>query len=298
MGVADAVRLVLLAAVWGGAFLCLRIGAPVFGPAHLTAARLALAAVFLLLVALGLRRRLPPLAAWRHFLILGALNSALPFLLFAYASRQLNASFMSILNALAPIYAAGLGAWWRGAPLTGRTLTGLALGVGGVAVLAWDNLALAGAGAGPALAAALVAPIFYACASLYAQQTAAIADPIDNAHGSMWAATLLILPVMALEPATGQAVNGSAWLALLALGVVCTGLAYLLYFQLIGRIGPTRTLTVTFLIPVFGVLWGAVFLGEPVGRTLLLGGMCVLAGIGLTNTRIGLPRATATGAAP
>lgn len=114
----------------------------------------------------------------------------------------------------------------------------------------------------------------------------------------MWAATLLILPVAALEPATGQAAGGSAWLALVALGVVCTGVAYLLYFQLIGRIGPTRTLTVTFLIPVFGVLWGAVFLGEPVGWTLLLGGAAVLAGIGLTNTRIALPRAKAAGAAP
>jgi drug/metabolite transporter (DMT)-like permease len=294
---ASAIRLVVLAALWGGAFLCLRIGAPVFGPAHLIAWRVILAAGFLLGVALMLRRPLPRMASWRHFLVLGAFNSALPFLLFAYAAQRLNASFMSILNALAPIYAAGLGTLWWGVPLTASAMAGLALGVLGVVILAWDNLAATGAVAWPALAAALLAPLFYAFASLYAQRAGSSNHAFDNAHGSMWAASLLTLPVALLEPATGREADMTVWLAVLALGILCTGLAFLLYFRLMVDIGPMRTLTVTFLIPVFGVLWGAVLLGEPVGWTLVLGGICVLTGIALANGRLPWLRSP-TGAAP
>jgi drug/metabolite transporter (DMT)-like permease len=290
---ASGIRLVVLAALWGGAFLCLRIGAPVFGPAHLIAWRMALAAGFLLGVALVLRRPLPRMGSWRHFLVLGAFNSALPFLLFAYAGQQLNASFMSILNALAPIYAAGLGMLWRGVPLAASAMAGLALGVLGVVILAWDNLAMTGMVAWPALAAALLAPLFYAFASLYAQRGGGATNAFDNAHGSMWAGSLLTLPLAALESPTGREAATSAWLAVFALGILCTGLAFLLYFRLMRDIGPTRTLTVTFLIPVFGVLWGAVLLGEPVGWTLVLGGICVLTGIALTNGRVPWLRATA-----
>ncbi|MGB7397052.1 MAG: DMT family transporter [Candidatus Macondimonas sp.] len=298
MDTASGIRLVLLAALWGGAFLCLRIGAPVFGPAYLTTWRVTLAAGFLLGAALLLRRPLPRMASWRHFLVLGALNSALPFLLFAYAGQRLNASFMSILNALAPIYAACLGMLWRGAPPTASAMAGLVLGLVGVVILAWDNLAVAGPVAWLALAAALLAPLFYAFASLYAQHGGGATSAFDNAHGSMWAAALLMLPVALLEPPTGRVADTTAWLAVLALGILCTGLAFLLYFRLMVDIGPMRTLTVTFLIPVFGVLWGAVLLGEPVGWTLVLGGICVLAGIALANGRVLWRRSAAAGAAP
>jgi drug/metabolite transporter (DMT)-like permease len=108
---------------------------------------------------------------------------------------------------------------------------------------------------------------------------------------------LLTLPVALLEPPTGREVDTTAWLAVLALGLLCTGLAFLLYFRLMRDIGPMRTLTVTFLIPVFGVLWGALLLGEPLGWTLVLGGLCVLMGIALANDFIPWPRA-AVGRAP
>jgi len=185
------------------------------------------------------------------------------------------------------------GMLWRGRAARGQCDGGPgARGCWGVVILAWDNLAMTGMVAWPALAAALLAPLFYAFASLYAQRGGAT-NAFDNAHGSMWAGSLLTLPLAALESPTGREADTSAWLAVFALGILCTGLAFLLYFRLMRDIGPTRTLTVTFLIPVFGVLWGAVLLSEPVGWTLVLGGICVLAGIALANGRVPWLRATA-----
>lgn len=281
MTTASLFRLLILSAIWGGSFLLIRIGAPAIGPVPLMEARVLLAALFLAAVALLLRRPLAWRAHWRHYLVIGLFNSALPFLLFGYAALTLSAAMLSILNATSPLWGALITAVWQRAPLGGRTLAGLALGIAGVGLLVgFDRIALQ-PGAGIAIAASLAAALCYAVASNYAKSARTV-EPFANAHGSMWAASLLIAPaLLAFPPATAPTAGIVALVA--ALGVVCTGVAYLLYFRLIEDIGAAPALTVTFLIPLFGTFFGWLVLGEAVGWHTLAGGGIVIAGTALVT---------------
>jgi uncharacterized membrane protein len=194
MDVASIFRLIALAAIWGSSFLFLRIGVPVFGPGVLIELRVGLAALFLWLVSRLLGRRPLLVQHWRHFLIIGLLNSALPFLLFAYAAQTLTASLLSILNSSAPIFGAIIVALWLRQPVSRSTALGLLLGMVGVATLVAGSSMVHGDGWGLALAAALAAPFCYGLASVYTKQSSLAVDPTDNAHGSMWAAAILVLP--------------------------------------------------------------------------------------------------------
>jgi drug/metabolite transporter (DMT)-like permease len=281
MNTANLLRLFALAAIWGGSFLFMRISAPVLGPAVLIEYRVLFAAVFLFAVGLVLKKRLALREHWKHYLILGFFNSALPFLLFAFAARTLSASVLSVLNATAPMWGALLGAAWSRQRIGARTAFGLVCGTAGVALLVGFDSVAARPGAGVALAAALLAAFSYSVASLYAKSAKSV-EPFANAHGSMWAATLLVVPALPFFPQTGEPTLGIMG-AVLALGVLCSGIAYLLYFRLIAEVGTTSALTVTFLNPVFGILWGALFLGEVVGWYTVAGSAIVLVGTALVT---------------
>jgi drug/metabolite transporter (DMT)-like permease len=281
MNTANLLRLILLAAIWGGSFLFMRIAAPVLGPAVLIEYRVGFAALFLALVGLFLKKRLDLRANWKHFLMLGFFNSALPFLLFAYAASTLTASVMAVVNATAPMWGALLGAAWTRQPVDMRVALGLALGTGGVALLVGFDPVTTRPGAAIAIVAVLMAAISYSVASLYAK-TAKSVEPFANAHGSMWAAALLVLPLVPFFPAPGQPTVGIMGAAL-ALGILCSGIAYILYFKLIDEVGTTSALTVTFLSPVFGILWGVLFLGETIGWYTIAGSAIVLAGTALVT---------------
>lgn len=281
MNTANMLRLVLLAAIWGSSFLFMRIAAPVLGPAVLIEYRVGFAAVFLAIVGVILKKRLDLRANWKHYLILGLLNSAFPFLLFAFAARTLSASVLSVLNATAPMWGALIGALWSRQAISGRSALGLILGTAGVALLVGFDQVTSRPGAGIAIAAALVAAVSYSVASAYAK-TAKSVEPFANAHGSMWAATLLVIPVLPFFPAPAEPTIGIMGAAL-ALGVLCSGIAYILYFKLIQDVGPTSALTVTFLNPLFGILWGALFLGEVVGWHTILGAAIVITGTALVT---------------
>ena len=292
MDAASISRLFLLAAIWGASFLFMRIGVPAFGPVALIMFRVGIAAAFLWLVARGCRHALGLGRNWQHYLIIGVLNSAVPFLFFAYAAQSLPASLLAILNATSPLFGAVVGAIWLRTPVTGAVALGLCCGLAGVAVLVGHNLTLTGNADWPAIAAGLLAPLSYSLASIYTRARPGLATPFGNAHGSMWMATLVVLPLFLLAPVR-HAPDAGDWAAVSVLAVVCTGAAYLLYFRLIDDVGPTRALSVTFLIPVFGVLWGVLFLDETVGWHTLLGGALILTGIALTAGIIGLRRQTA-----
>jgi drug/metabolite transporter (DMT)-like permease len=279
MSTASIVRLVALAAIWGGAFLIIRIAAPVLGPVFLIQCRVTLGALFLSVVAIATGRRLNVREHWPRYLILGALNAAVPFLLYAYAAQTLSASVMSILNATAPVWATLIGAVALRRPLERRTVLGLALGVTGVGAVAGVDSDALQAGVQSAIGACLVAALSYGVAATYAR-SAASADAFPSVLGGMWAASLLLLPLTALSPPTQVPAPGII-AAVVVLGMLCTGFAFLLFFRLVRDIGAGAALTVTFLIPLFGISLGNFFLGERIGWNTVVGSALVIAGTAL-----------------
>ncbi len=275
-------ELLLLAAIWGGSFLFLRLCSPVLGALPLIALRVSIAALVLLPVLSHAGRRAQLRRHWRALAVVGLSNSALPFSLFAMGAEHLGAGFESILNATTPMWAALLGAVAFGAAITRAQTLGLFTGLVGVVVLVAGQ---ADAGPSGSLAAAglvLLAPVSYGFAVHYARRHLAQVDPLLTAFASQaWAALMLALPGAALWPA--GPVPGVVWAYVLALGVLCTAVAYTLYFRLLVKVGPAYAASVTFLIPVFGMLWGRMFLHEAITATMLLGCAIILAGTALAG---------------
>ncbi|WP_176679161.1 MULTISPECIES: DMT family transporter [Vibrio] len=269
-------KLIMLAAIWGGSFLFMRIAANPLGPAVLIEARVLCAAITLLLVSFYLKRKLSFNVHAKHFFILGLFNTALPFLFFAYAAQTLNASTLAILNSTAPIWAAIIGAIWTKTALESKVLLGLGIGVTGVCVLVgWDAMNIGQEAIIP-IFAAVMAAFSYGIASNYTK-TAPKVEAFNNAHGSMWAAVLIVLPFVFFIPMR-EAPDLTITTSVILLGAVCTGLAYLLYFNLINELGAPSALSVTFLIPVFGILWGNLFLDEAIGINTVVGSILVITG--------------------
>ncbi|MUK75360.1 EamA family transporter [Aliivibrio fischeri] len=265
-----------LAALWGGSFLFVRIAANPLGPAILIETRVAFAALTLLVVSFFLKKSLRFMSNIKHFLILGLFNSALPFLLFAYSAQVLNVSTLAILNSTAPIWGAIIGAVWTRTGLSKQVIFGLILGMIGVSVLVgWEAINIGDEAIIPIITA-LIGAFSYGVATNYAKNAPSV-EPFNNAHGSMWASVLLVLPLVPFMPAREE-VTSDIIAAVFALGAVCTGLAYLLYFRLIKELGASSALTVTFIIPVFGILWGYLFLGETVGVNAIIGTILVVIG--------------------
>ncbi|EDK31105.1 transporter, drug/metabolite exporter family protein [Vibrionales bacterium SWAT-3] len=254
----------------------MRIAANPLGPAVLIEARVLCAAITLLLVSFYLKRKLSFNAHSKHFFILGLFNTALPFLCFAYAAQTLNASTLAILNSTAPIWAAIIGAIWTKTALESKVLLGLGIGVTGVSVLVgWDAFNIGQEAILP-IFVAVMAAFSYGIASNYTK-TAPKVEAFNNAHGSMWAAVLIVLPFVFFMPMR-EAPDLTITTSVILLGAVCTGLAYLLYFNLINELGSPSALSVTFLIPVFGILWGNLFLGEAIGINTVVGSVLVITG--------------------
>jgi len=271
------VDLVLLAAVWGASFLFMRVAVPQFGPLPLMALRCAIGAAVLV-----------PLLAWRGgfgvlrerpiaFGVVGLLNSALPFALFGFATLTLSAGFCALLNATTPLWAALVAYAWLGDAPSRRQLAGLAIGFGGVLVLVAGRGEIAPGGGLLAVLAALAATLSYGLAAGHARRYMTGTPPLALAAGSQIAATA-VLAVPAAFAWPERMPDAGAWLAALALGAACTGLAYVLYFRLLTRAGAATATAVTYLVPVFAVLWGGLFLGERPTPTMLAGGAVIFAG--------------------
>ena len=297
--------LLALAALWGGSYLCIRIAAPVLGSLVVVALRVGLACLALLGYA-ALRRDLPDLRArWRPFLILGLLNNALPFLLIANAVTSLNASVGAILNATTPLFTAIIAAIWLGEAFTVRRATGVALGIGGVAIIVgWSPLPSSGDTV-VAVAQALIAALSYGLAAVYARRHFARSQPLHTAVGQLAGSSAILVPLALAAPPSAPPPREVA-LAVMVLALACTALGYLIYFQLIAGAGATQAATVTFLIPCFSILWGATLLGEPLGIGLGVGMAVILVGVWLvirpprsaSATRHGDPGPAAPNGAP
>ena len=282
----DLLDLTLLAALWGGSFLFMRYAVPDFGVVPLIWLRVALASVCLLPLLL-LKRQFGALRRQAGALtIMSLFNSGLPFLLIAWATLSITAGLASIMNAMTPVFTALIGALWLGDRLDGRRSLGLLLGLAGVALLAADKADFRPGGSGWAIVAMLLATACYGFAANHTRRYLQGVPALVNATGTQLVSALVLLPP-ALWSWPERMPGLGPWLAALVLGVACSALAYLLFFRLIARVGASRAVTVTFLVPVFGTLWGALFLGEPVTASMLAGGAVVLLGTGLATGVIG-----------
>jgi len=281
MSGSDVARLALLAALWGGSFAFMRIAAPVLGPLWLAESRVVLAFAALLVLAVARNGVLSFRERWRDYFFIGAVNSALPFALFSFAAQYISASTAAILNATSPFFSAIVAAAWVHDRLTAAKLAGMSLGIAGVALLVgWQSEVLTGFSL-TAVLACLLAALCYAIASVYVKVRMAGTPSFAIALYSQFTAAIVLAPTLALAPTHG-AVTPLVAANVLALAVASTAVAYLLYFKLIANVGATRALTVTFLIPLFGVLWGFLFLGESIGASTLGGGALILVGTWLT----------------
>ncbi len=285
----DLGELVLLAAVWGASFLFMRLGAHEFGPIPLAAVRVGLASV-LLVPLLASRGQLASLREhWKGLLLVGALNSAIPFALFSFAALSITAGLASIVNATTPLWTAIVAFVWLRQGLTRWRVLGLAIGFAGVAFLAWDKASFKPGDDHSgfwAIVACATATLCYGVAANATKRFLAGASPLTVATGSQFSAALMLaLPAAWLWPA--QAPGAVAWGSALGLAGLCTALAYILFFRLMSRVGPTNTVSVTFLIPLFAILWGALFLQEAVTMQMVIGGGIVLVGIALALGLVG-----------
>lgn len=289
----DIVDLVLLAALWGGSFLFMRVAVPQFGALPLAALRVAGAAL-LLLTLLAARSGLGSMIRhWRPIALIGISNSALPFLGFSMAAMSIPAGLSSILNATSPMFGALIAMAWLREPSNVSRVAGLGIGFVGVVLLALDSKGMAvapdGPGTGLAIGLCLAASLLYGFSACFARRYLAGVPPLAVAAGSQMSATLaLALPAAWSWPTTAP--SGGSWLAVLALALLCTGIAYVLYFRLIARVGPARAIAVTFLVPAFGMLWAGIFLGEAVTPTMLAVGAVILLGTGLATGMLQFPK--------
>jgi len=278
----DVAELLLLAALWGGSFLFMRIAAPVLGPVWLIECRVLLAG----LVLLPLLARRSLIKEMRQqalpLLVVGCLNSAIPFLLLAFASISLPAGFTSILNATAPLFGTVIATVWIKESLSFARMVGFALGFAGVVVLiGWKSFS-ADMVFWTAAIAGLSAALMYAIAAPYIKRTMAGVPSLVVTTGSQLGAAVVILPLM---PFTVPAQNPSAAIifSVVALALFCTSLAYILYFRLIQNIGATRALTVAYLVPISAMLWGRIVLGEAITTSMVLGCGLILLGTAIAN---------------
>ncbi|MEO8135399.1 MAG: DMT family transporter [Betaproteobacteria bacterium] len=284
----DLVDLLLLATLWGGSFLFMRIAVPAFGPLAMVEVRVAVASLVLVAIVLRQRQAGDLIVHWWPLTVVGAVNSAIPFTLFGYALLSLSAGFGAILNATAPLFGAVIAFLWLHERLPPLRIAGLVIGFSGVTLLVWGKPSFQAGGDGWAIFAVLCATISYGIGPNYAKRNLGSVPPLVIATGSQIAAALLVLPLAVIEWPAQQPGLG-AWLAVIALGVACTGFAYILYFRLIANIGPSRAIAVTFLIPAFGMLWGALFLGETVTLWMVLGCAVILVGTALATGVLTMP---------
>ncbi len=284
MSAGDLLRLAVLAACWGLAFVFIRVAVQPLGAFALVELRALLGCLVLLLyasmsgVAIEWRRN------WRKFVIFGALGSAFPFTLIALAQTVLSASLAVVLVTMAPLFSALIAAFWLGDRMTVRKTGGLLLGLVGVAFLTGFKPDSAGAAPPWAVALALATAALYGVAGVYSKRSLAGIAPLAAAAGSQLGAALLLLPLALVFP-PNAAPSLVQWLNVAALAVFSSALAFILYFRLIDSIGPVKTASVNYLTPLFGVAGGVLVLGEPLSANLLIGLAMILAGVTLVLGR-------------
>jgi drug/metabolite transporter (DMT)-like permease len=281
----DAGRWLLLAILWSLQFIFLRMAVPVFGAAPVAEARALLGALFVIpWVVYFARQPIAPLEHWKDYLALSLVNNVLPFVCFAWAASALPAGYLAIINGLVPLWAAVIGAPVLGEPLGWRRITGFALGIAGVALIVNLGPLELNADTLGATAAAIAGATLWGWAGVMIKQRTGRLPAMGVGAGTIGFAAVLMAPLWTLTPPP-SAWTLEATAAMIALGLLCSGLAYFPFFTLIRDIGPSRTLTVGLAVPVLGIFWGWLILGETVTVPMLLGAALVLIALALVLRR-------------
>jgi drug/metabolite transporter (DMT)-like permease len=284
---------VLLAAMWGASFMFMRVAARDMGALPAAGLRVCIAALALLPLLLfkGLGASLRQ--HWKLTFAVGIINSAIPFVCFTYALLSITTGLSAILNATVPLFGALIAWLWLKDRPSGSRMVGLAVGFVGVAMLAWDEASFtpdaSGASSGWAVLACLMACLCYGTAASIAKRFMGGLPSLVSATGSQMGAALFLLPLTLWFWPTHMP-SLQAWGAVVVLGVVCTGLAYILYFRLIERAGPARALSVTFAIPAFAVFYGVLLLGESITPWMVVCALVIIAGTSLSTGLLSLGR--------
>ncbi len=265
---ADLIRLLSLSAIWGASFLFIRIAAPVLGPLPTAFFRVLIGALTLAacLPMMGLKWNIQ--GKWRPVIVLGIINSGIPFVMYSVAALWLPAGYSAIFNAMTPLMGVVIGSLFFAEKLTRAKAAGVLIGLAGVFVLTRTGPVVFSHEVMLGALACLVATSCYGLAGFLTRRWITARGGLDNrlvAGGSLVGATLFLLPFSVaalLRDNTLPAADFGVWGAMVGVGMFCTAIAYVLYFRLIADLGPVKSLTVTFLIPPFGIVWGWMFLGE------------------------------------
>jgi drug/metabolite transporter (DMT)-like permease len=277
---------VLLAAIWGASFLFTRIGTVEFGVWATAGLRVLIATLFLLPILLIRGHSQSLREHWKLVLLVGLTNSAIPFVCFSFALQSITVGLSSLLNATVPLFGAVIAWVWLSDRPSGSRMLGLAIGFLGVAMLAWDKASFkpdaSGLSSGWGVLACLFACICYGISASFTKKFLGGLPSLVSSTGSQLGAALALLP-LTIFYWPSQVVSMKAWGAVVTLGVVCTGFAYILFFRLIERAGPAKALSVTFAIPVFAVLYGVILLGETVTPWMVGCGLVIVLGTTLST---------------
>jgi drug/metabolite transporter (DMT)-like permease len=282
------IELIVLAAIWGASFLFMRVASPELGAFPLAALRVGIASLVLLPFMHSIAARQALRAKAWPLLVVGLTNSAVPFFLLSFSTMTLNAGLSSVLNATTPLWTAAIAALAFQVSMGRDQVIGLVLGFIGVVILVHDSLGTGRAGVPLAIMAAMTATICYGFAVNYSKRHLKGVPPIVVAFGSQFLATVVLAP-MGLMMWPSHPVSATAWACVAGLGIFCTAIALVLYFRLVANVGAAFAASVTFLVPLFGLLWGAL-LGEKITPMMFGGGLIVLLGIAIASGKNPLRR--------
>lgn len=271
------ILLFVLSAIWGGSFIFMRVLSPVFGASGTACLRLLIAAAFLLIYFTLTGYRIQWKRDWKFLMIIGITNSAIPFFNYAYAALYIPAGLSVIVNTMSPMFGALFAAWILKEKLTIEKGIGLLLGAVGVFFITGSKAVNPSIESYLAIAACLVATICYGLSGVLIKKYGQQVEAKALAGGSQLFAGLALLPFLAAS-GTYQPLSVNIVLLVIVFGILCSAIAYLIYYYLLKEMGPTKALSVTFLMPLFGIFWGWLILGEVIYPSMLLGAAVILSG--------------------
>ncbi len=290
MRTVDIIRLVTLAAIWGGSFIFMRVLAPVLGPIITAELRVLIAGLALMLYFRMIGFDMEFRKHWKQYLLIGGVNSGIPFFMYSFAALHIPASYSVILNSSSPLWSAILSVFWLKEKLTWLRSLGLIVGAAGVFLVVNVPPAEVDSWFLISVLACLVATLCYGFSAVYIKRFGKSLKPMAIAGASQLMAAFVLIPAIPAFPMRGEITPFIA-LNVLALALICSAVAYLLYYRLIADVGPTKALTVTFLMPLFGIIWGVMFLHEQLTMAMIGGMALILLGTGLVLNIVKLRRA-------